>query len=672
MTRLLTSLSSWRLQHVLVIGFALTTAITIAVGSLMTYRVINNYLGNAQDARIGRDMDLAEAFYNNKLHDIAATAQRLSSSRVVEHNIGLASQEDPSATEAIETAVHNEVTNLPPGTQRFVVVTDALGNGITGCVASTGQSDAISCQIDWTSLPIVKAALTQGEDQSATEVLPASILAAIGLDEQAYIPLIETPKAAPEPFDPREETAGLALVSAAPIISEDGQVIGSVLAGHLFNQDYTLVDRIKAVAGVDTVTIFFGDLRVSTNVEDEDGKRAIGTRVSQEVFDTVLVSGEEFTGPAYVVNQWYTTRYRPLYDHLGHIVGMLYVGAKQAAFQSLMDSFQREVFLIAAATILLAILIAIPLSLSISRPITDLAGATRRVAQGDWSVRVPVSGLREIRTQAESFNTMVETLQETQDQLVQTEKLASIGQLAAGVAHEVNNPLGSVLLYADILCKETPEDNQQQREDLQMIIREANRCKTIVNDLLNFSRQNEVLAQTIDLNTMLHELAKEQQKQELYQNIEVLEDLDPALPAIQADPMQLHQVFVNLMNNAAEAMPGGGELTLRTRPGPAPGFVAIEVQDTGTGISEENMKEIFTPFFTTKPIGKGTGLGLAIIYGIVKMHRGQINVQSEVGTGTTFTITLRERLPSQQEPSETESIPAWTRLDRTTKEQHLW
>jgi len=110
------------------------------------------------------------------------------------------------------------------------------------------------------------------------------------------------------------------------------------------------------------------------------------------------------------------------------------------------------------------------------------------------------------------------------------------------------------------------------------------------------------------------------------------------------------------MNNAAEAMPNGGQLTLRTRPGPAPGFVTVEVQDTGVGISEENMKKLFTPFFTTKPIGKGTGLGLAIIYGIVKMHQGQISVQSEVGKGTTFTVTLREKLPAQMPRPEQEFI----------------
>jgi two-component system NtrC family sensor kinase len=365
----------------------------------------------------------------------------------------------------------------------------------------------------------------------------------------------------------------------------------------------------------------------------------------------VLMKGEEFTGEAFVVNQDYITRYRPLRDHQGQVVGILYVGAEKASFQRLLDSFQREVYLIAGATILLAIFIAIPVAWSISRPLSHLAEATRKVAQGDWSVRVPLNGFREMRTLAGSFNIMVETLTETQEQLVQKEKLASVGQLAAGVAHEINNPLGSVLLYADILCKETAEENEQQREDLQMIIREASRCKIIVNDLLNFSRQNEVLVQDTDLNAMFRALAQEQGRLEIYQNIQIQTDLDPNVSVIQADPLQLHQVFTNLMDNAAEAMPDGGTLTLRTRSGPEAGFVTVEVEDDGIGIPKENMKRIFTPFFTTKPIGKGTGLGLAIIYGIVKMHRGQLGVQSEDGKGTKFTITLRERLTVSAEPS---------------------
>jgi two-component system NtrC family sensor kinase len=656
MRKLLARLSNWRLLHILIVGFAFTAAITIVFGSVMTYRVINNYLEDAQDARVGRDMDLAEAFYNNKQNDIASTTARIASMRTVRHNLSRAGDGDTRALGAIDDAIETEISNLPANTQRFVVATDEQGKSIAGLVASQQTFGNALPGASWSELPIVKSVLIRHRSQSATEVVPADVLSWVGLADQAQITLIDTPKASTQPYDPREGSAGLALVSVSPVISDDAELIGTVVAGHLFNNDFTLVDRIREVAGVDTVTIFFGDLRVSTNVQDESGQRAIGTRVSQEVFDKVLLAGQEFKDPAYVVNQWYITRYKPLYDHEGQIVGMLYVGAQQAAFQRLLDSFRGEVVLIAAATILLAILVAIPVAWSISRPLANLAAATRQVAQGDWSVRVPVNGFEEIRTQAGSFNTMVETLKETQEQLIQKEKLASVGQLAAGVAHEINNPLGSVLLYADILCKETPDDNHQQREDLQMIIREATRCKTIVNDLLNFSRQNEVLAQETDINNMLSEMADEQKRQELFENIVVATDLDPQLPRIQADPLQLHQVFTNLINNAAEAMPDGGKLTLRTRTGPTPGFVTIDVEDTGVGIPEENMKKMFTPFFTTKPIGKGTGLGLAIIYGIVKMHRGQINVKSKVGQGTTFTIKLREQLPATTEQGESNFV----------------
>jgi len=171
-------------------------------------------------------------------------------------------------------------------------------------------------------------------------------------------------------------------------------------------------------------------------------------------------------------------------------------------------------------------------------------------------------------------------------------------------------------------------------------------------DLLNFARQNEVLAQETDLNALLHELAQEAGKKEIYRQVTLVEDLDPSLPLIQADPMQLQQVFMNLMNNAAEAMPDGGHLTLRTRRSPTSGYVSVEIQDTGVGIAPQNMSKLFTPFFTTKPIGRGTGLGLAIIYGIVKMHQGQMSVQSELGKGTTFVLTLREHRPkaSAQSP----------------------
>jgi signal transduction histidine kinase len=243
-------------------------------------------------------------------------------------------------------------------------------------------------------------------------------------------------------------------------------------------------------------------------------------------------------------------------------------------------------------------------------------------------------------------------LQQMQEQLIQKEKLASVGQLAAGVAHEINNPISSILLYADVLCAEIPAQDAQLLQDMLMIKKEAMRCRTIVADLLSFSRQNKVLAQPTDLNALLDEIVEEIGTQERFEGVGIEMDLDPGLPVIEADAFQLRQVFCNLMNNAADAMPDGGTLTLRTKQGPWSGRITAEVQDTGEGISEENMKKLFTPFFTTKPLGKGTGLGLAIIYGIVKMHRGEINVQSQLGQGTTFTLTLHERLPARPESTE--------------------
>jgi two-component system NtrC family sensor kinase len=647
MAKLSDRLSGLPLQLILIIGFTLTATLTIISSALITYNVIRNYLDEAANERVGRDMELATAFYNNKLSDILLTATRISTAQNVRNNLQPSVDPQSSCAIALEKAIDNELETLPTGTRRFVVVTDHQGRSVAGRVAWDDSLRDITLGTDWSKVPIIQAVLSDQETRGATEVLPAEVLAWLGLAETARVPLIDTPLAAPLPFDPREGTAGLVLVGVAPVYAETGEFLGSILVGHLFNGDFTLVDRIADVAGVDTSTIFFGDLRVSTNVLDLNGNRAIGTRLSQEVYQHVLVEGQDFTGRAFVVKEWYITRYHPIFDHKDQIVGILYVGAREATFNRLVESFAQRLLLIVVATILLAILIAIPFAYSISRPTTQLVNATQQVAQGDWSVRVPVSGYQEMQNLAGSFNTMVETLKETQEQLIQKEKLASVGQLAAGVAHEINNPLGSVLLYADILCKETPEENAQQREDLQMIIREATRCKTIVNDLLNFSRQNEVLAQDTDLNSLLVELAEAASKQDLYDQVEIKTDLDPDLGTIQADPLQLHQVFINLMNNAAEAMPDGGVLTLKTRQGPTPDWVTVEVTDTGVGIPEENLNKMFTPFFTTKPIGKGTGLGLAIIYGIVKMHRGQISFKSQVGEGTTFTLQLRQRLPNQ-------------------------
>jgi signal transduction histidine kinase len=205
------------------------------------------------------------------------------------------------------------------------------------------------------------------------------------------------------------------------------------------------------------------------------------------------------------------------------------------------------------------------------------------------------------------------------------------------------------MLLSDVLYKEAPEGGTQ-REDLKMITEQARRCKGIVFDLLSFARENRVMAQETDVNRLIQSVVAEESVKDDYVGVKILQTLDPRLPIIQADPDQLRQCLVNLMVNAADAMaPNGGTLLIRTRRADAH-HIQLVVVDTGMGMSEETMNNLFTPFFTTKPPGKGTGLGLSIIYGIVKMHRGDIHVQSTEGKGSEFVISLPIRLPDTSLP----------------------
>jgi two-component system NtrC family sensor kinase len=648
----LTSMFGGRLRNVLMILFSMIAVITIGTGAAATSRTITDYLAQAADERVARDMDLAQAFYDIRMERIAHISRRLAISPTLREYLSAADQGDTQALGSIRAEVENEIAVPTIDGNRLILVLGRQGDILAGDLAATsGAVSAVTPGPSWGPLPIVGAALDSQRSIIATEVVPAEILATVGLDGQARVALVDTPKAAPEPYDPREGSAGLALLGVTSVQDASGEIVGAVVAMHLFNNDFTLVDRIKEVAGVDTATIFFGDLRVSTNVKDEAGNRAIGTRVSEEVGEQVLSEGREYPGRAYVVKEWFITRYVPLRDYQDRVVGSLYVGAREAAFQRLVHTLVARIVYIALGTVCLAALIALPISIAITRPIAELVEAHRRLAGGEMTVRVvPARGEGELTTLARSFNTMAETLQVTQEQLVQKEKLASVGQLAAGVAHEINNPLGTILLLADVLYKETPEGDQR-REDLHMITEQARRCKGIVFDLLSFARQNRVLAQETDVNRLVASVVSEEKTKEKYQGIQIVQELAPCLPIIQADPDQLRQMLINLMDNAADAMAAhGGTLTLRSH-SPDRHHVEIMVSDTGTGIPAEVMANLFTPFYTTKPPGKGTGLGLSIIYGIVKMHRGDIRVESKEGEGTTFSVVLPVKLP---EPSPTD------------------
>jgi two-component system NtrC family sensor kinase len=231
-----------------------------------------------------------------------------------------------------------------------------------------------------------------------------------------------------------------------------------------------------------------------------------------------------------------------------------------------------------------------------------------------------------------------------QEQLVHSEKLAAMGQLAAGVAHEINNPLGTVLIYGHLLEDQLQEDDPR-KDDAKVIVGETERCRKIVSGLLNFARQSKLNLAKASVRKLLEETTREAEAQFPDHSIKIVYKVNPDLPRIELDPDQIKQVFLNIIVNAMEAMPKGGTLTLEARTSMDGKTMRIALSDTGSGITKEDQSRLFLPFFTTKPIGKGTGLGLAIAYGIVKMHRGGIEVYSELGRGTTFTLSL----PMKQE-----------------------
>jgi two-component system NtrC family sensor kinase len=532
----------------------------------------------------------------------------------------------------------------------FLTVTNA-----SGVVVLRGANPGIAGDSE-KSLSVVATALDKGTPAVATAEFTQDGLARESprLPQMATLELVPTPQA--RPLNGTVETSGLVLVAAAPVLDDAGNVIGGLYGGWLLTRRFAIVDKIRdTVFGgsqydgrdIGTSTIFLDDVRIATNVLNQDGTRAIGTRVSEEVYNQVVVRGEQWVGRAYVVNAWYIASYDPIRDASGRVVGMLYVGTLEQPYVDLRVRTSLLFLGITLTAVLAAIAVSYIFSRRLSTPVRALVAASRRVAAGDLETKVPVTSNDEIGQLASSFNTMAASLKARDDQLkefarrkvMESERLAVVGQLAADVAHELNNPLQGIVTYSYLMLERLPADDAS-RSSVEKIASEATRCATIIRGLLDFSRPKKPQKKLTPLSTTIDECLSLVEDRAIFQNIEVLRDYAPDVPATVMDPAQMQQVYMNLIINAAEAMGGVGRLTVTTRHDAARGVVQASFQDTGHGISDENMARIFDPFFTTKEVGHGTGLGLAISFGIVKEHGGTITVESEEGVGTTFTIEL--------------------------------
>ena len=252
-----------------------------------------------------------------------------------------------------------------------------------------------------------------------------------------------------------------------------------------------------------------------------------------------------------------------------------------------------------------------------------------------------------IFTDLREIQKIEQDLEQTHKMLLQSEKMAGLGRLAAGVAHEINNPMSGIMLYSNLILEQL-EEGDPIIEDLKVINNEAQRCKQIVADLLEFSHQTTYEGSGVDLNEQLHKALVLIVKQPLFHNIEIMLDLEEGLSRIWGNPIRLNQVLMNIIMNAAQAMEGKGTLTLTSRHRAYRDMVEVCIGDDGPGIDEKTLTQIFDPFFTTKVQGEGTGLGLSVSYAIVKEHKGTIRVESRVGEGATFYLrfpVLQQEMP---------------------------
>jgi len=303
----------------------------------------------------------------------------------------------------------------------------------------------------------------------------------------------------------------------------------------------------------------------------------------------------------------------------------------------------------------------------IIRPIMLLSDGMKKVSGGDLEHHIEINTRDEMGMIARTFNQMTqelkadrqklenwakeleaevnrktEEIRRGQEQLFHAEKLASLGRMAAGVAHEINSPLTGIVTFAHLMLKRIPPEKKMDREDLEVIIEQAERCSRIIKGLLGFSRAIPSEKTEIDINATIRQTIDIIRNQAKFHNVKIHLDLDPELPRVRGDASQLQQVYMNLLINAADAMNDRGEVHIATREVSDNGksFVEIEFTDTGPGIPEEYLGKLFEPFFTTKPVGKGTGLGLAVSHGIIKKHGGYIRVKSSPGKGTSFYLRI--------------------------------
>ncbi|MBP2231209.1 two-component system NtrC family sensor kinase [Azospirillum agricola] len=575
----------------------------------------------------------------------------------------------------------------------YLLLLDAQGQVRVG-----GKFQGAAGRSGWA---VVREAL-QGYPRHGLEVFAPEELEALAptLRRAAHIPLVPTRNARPDGRSVEER--GLMIQAAVPIAGPDGLVSGALEGGVLLNGNQGIVDRLNTIVYQEaslplgsqgTATLFLGDTRIATNVRLFEGQRALGTRVSKAVADRVLGEGRVWLGSAFVVDDTYVSGYQPLTDTAGQRVGMLYVGFLEAPLRDALYRALAGLFLLFLLVSGLGTLADLRWARAIFRPLERMNRVIARIEAGEESARVGPTHSRdelgrlsrafdhlldsiaarrwELQRSAEELDRKVAkrtaaleeanaTLRRAQQQLVMNEKLTAIGELTAGVAHEINNPVAVIQGNLDLMREVLGDAIEPVAEEVRLIDEQTRRIHAIVTKLLQFARPGDFAgyAEAADVNAVLADCLV-LTRHNLNRGKVKVETRLAATCSVEMNRGELQQVLINLIVNAMQAMPDGGTLTLESRdigPGDWPAGsepfegALLHVQDTGHGIAAVDLGRIFDPFFTTKK-QTGTGLGLSISYAIVQRYGGRITVDSTPGQCTRFTLWLRRQARYSAQPT---------------------
>ncbi len=574
------------------------------------------------------------------------------------------------------------------------------------------RSLSVPKKIQLKDLPIVNQVFLTKQSLSGIELIESKYLKRLGLATQADIgirpqetdnlPLLKKPFPEETYFIDRGKI-GLVIMSVSPIIV-DGEIVGTTITGNLLNRNYHIVDQVEEIAGINTATIFAQDWRISTNVPYEsqatNPTRAIGTRVSRQVAQTVLNEKSIYLGQANIIGQEYYTGYSPIYDHrwqlnpeLATPVGIAYVGTPLSLRENKLRYIIFVGYGIGAVMLLLTIFVIRPtMRRWLIEPILQLNNAAKNLAKGDWEQKIRLSRQDELGELATSFQTMAQQLQQSFQQLEHTntnleselqqkvDQLSSAlkvsaksqktaeeanqakSQFLANMSHELRTPLNAIIGYGEILIEDAQDLEQKEFiPDLIKIQSAGKHLLSLINDILDISKieagKMELFLEEFELKSLLEEIIVTAQPLiEKNQNQFELRYADE-IGLIYADMTKFRQILFNLLSNASKfTQQGLIFLKINIYKQNNQDWLQIQVEDNGIGISNEQINQLFQPFTqadasTTRQYG-GTGLGLTITKKFCEMMGGEIKLKSELGKGTIFTIELPVLVTAQNQPTE--------------------